>query len=107
MADEFVVEVACAKLSGDVLNLTLQSDALVRDLKRAIADQGTPSEPQFHPICQKLMWQGRELEDREVLQKLCEVPQAGSQAQLEVTLLLTSQNILATFGLASPDLIDT
>jgi len=102
--DVFGVDVACAKISGEVLELSLDSDSLVRDLKRAIADMAASGETQFHPICQKLMFQGRALEDTERLRTLCEPPAEGTKAKLEMTLLLSVDSILATFGLSKPDL---
>ncbi|CAE6965766.1 CPN21 [Symbiodinium natans] len=102
--DVFGIDVECAKISGEVLTLSVNSDSLVRDLKRAISNLATPSEPQFHPICQQIMWQGRALEDTEILQKLCEPPRAGDKAKLDVTLLLTVDGILSTFGLGRCDL---
>ncbi|CAE7702328.1 CPN21 [Symbiodinium sp. CCMP2456] len=103
--DVFGVDVACAKISGEVLELSLDSDSLVRDLKRSIADMAASDEIQFHPICQKLMFQGRPLEDSERLRVLCEPPaERGTKAKLEMTLLLTVDSLLATFGLSKPDL---
>lgn len=103
--DVFGIDVACAKISGEVLELSLDSDSLVCDLKRAIADMAASDEIQFHPICQKLMFQGRALEDTERLRMLCEPPaETGTKAKLEMTLLLTVDSILATFGLAKPHL---
>jgi len=105
MADDaFPVDVCCTKLSGELISVRLSSDGSIKDVKRAIAEESVPSQPEFHVICQKLTCRDTMLRDEDYLRDICESPAHGTSARLDVTLLINAEDgILATFGEGTED----